>query len=178
MCEWKQGTGSSNRLDFIHPVMASSTDPGAVTTARLRAQNPGVWNTPAEWHSTVGSTVAGAVCNPACPNLTSTGESLLPLFSRLKRSRSIYQDEPRRPVIVIGTRDIDDALTALECPLLPLSHRLPWCGVAVSRYAAWRYAACQLRPADSLHWRPALDQPDPVLGKLAGAISSVEPRLR
>ena len=67
------GAGSSNRLDFIHPVMASSTNPGAVATARLRAQNPGVWNTPSQWHSTVGTTVAGAVCNPACPNLTTTG---------------------------------------------------------------------------------------------------------
>ena len=67
------GAGSSNRLDFIHPVMASTTNPGAVATARLRAQNPGVWNTPAQWHSTVGTTVAGAVCNPDCPNLTTTG---------------------------------------------------------------------------------------------------------
>ena len=67
------GAGSSNRLDFIHPVMASTTNPGAVAVARLRAQNPGTWNVPSQWHSTVGKTVAGAVCNPDCPNLTATG---------------------------------------------------------------------------------------------------------
>jgi hypothetical protein len=27
------GAGSSNRIEFIHPVMASSTNPGAVATA-------------------------------------------------------------------------------------------------------------------------------------------------
>ena len=53
--------------------MASSTNPGAVATARLRAQNPGTWNRPSKWPGHVGSTVAGAVCNPDCPNLTSTG---------------------------------------------------------------------------------------------------------
>lgn len=67
------GAGSSNRLGFIHPVMASSTNPGAVATARLRAQNPGTWNRGSEWPGHVGSTVAGAVCNPDCPNITSTG---------------------------------------------------------------------------------------------------------
>ena len=35
------GAGSSNRIGFIHPVMASTTNPGAVATARLRAQNKG-----------------------------------------------------------------------------------------------------------------------------------------
>ena len=54
--------------------MASTTNPGAVATARLRAQNPGTWGNAANWHSTVGKTVAGAVCNPdGCPNLTKTG---------------------------------------------------------------------------------------------------------
>ena len=54
--------------------MASTTNPGAVATARLRAQNPGTWGFAANWHSTVGKTVAGAVCNPdGCPNLTKTG---------------------------------------------------------------------------------------------------------
>lgn len=68
------GAGSSNRLSFIHPVMASSTDPGAVATARLRAQNPGTWGRPAEWKQTVGRVVSGAVCAPDnCPNLTTTG---------------------------------------------------------------------------------------------------------
>ena len=67
------GAGSSNRLAFIHPVMASTTNPGAVATARLRASNPGVWNRPAQWHQNVGVTVAGAVCKPACPNLTTAG---------------------------------------------------------------------------------------------------------
>ena len=67
------GAGSSNRLAFIHPVMASTTNPGAVATARLRAQNPGTWGVPAQWHSTVGRTVSGAVCSPDCPNLTATG---------------------------------------------------------------------------------------------------------
>ena len=47
------GAGSSNRLSFIHPVMASSTNPGAVATARLRAQNPGAWNRNVNWHSKV-----------------------------------------------------------------------------------------------------------------------------
>ena len=67
------GAGSSNHLAFIHPVMASTTNPGAVATARLRAQNPGVWNRPSEWPGHVGATVAGAVCDPPCPNLTTTG---------------------------------------------------------------------------------------------------------
>ena len=54
--------------------MASTTNPGAVATARLRAQNPGTWGAAPNWHSTVGKTVAGAVCNPdGCPNLTKTG---------------------------------------------------------------------------------------------------------
>jgi hypothetical protein len=53
--------------------MASTTNPGAVATARLRAQNPGVWNRPAEWKQSVGTAVAGAVCKPACPNLTVSG---------------------------------------------------------------------------------------------------------
>lgn len=67
------GAGSSNRIEFIHPVMASFTNPGAVATARLRAQNPGVWNRPSQWPGHVGSTVPGAVCDPPCPNLTTTG---------------------------------------------------------------------------------------------------------
>ena len=67
------GAGSSNRLDFIHPVMASTTNPGAVATARLRAQNPGTWNRPSHWPGSVGRTVAGAACSPACDNLTTTG---------------------------------------------------------------------------------------------------------
>lgn len=68
------GAGSSNRLAFMHPVMASSTNPGAVATARLRAQNPGTWGNNVNWHSSVGRTVAGAVCMPDnCPNLTTTG---------------------------------------------------------------------------------------------------------
>jgi hypothetical protein len=67
------GAGSSNRLEFIHPVMASTTNPGAIATARLRAQNPGTWNRGAKWPGHVGSTVAGAVCMPDCPNLTTTG---------------------------------------------------------------------------------------------------------
>ena len=54
-------------------MMASATNPGAVATARLRAQNPGTWNRPSAWPGHVGSTVAGAVCDPACPNLTTTG---------------------------------------------------------------------------------------------------------
>ena len=60
------GAGSSNRLGFIHPVMAFSTDPGAVATARLRAQNPGTFNRESDWPGHVGSTVAGAVCMPNC----------------------------------------------------------------------------------------------------------------
>ena len=68
------GAGSSNRLAFMHPVMASSTNPGAVATARLRAQNPGTWGNNVNWHSSVGHTVAGAVClSNNCPNLTLTG---------------------------------------------------------------------------------------------------------
>ena len=67
------GAGSSNHVEFIHPVMASSTNPGAVATARLRAQNPGTWNRPSHWPGHVGATVPGAVCDPECPNLTSTG---------------------------------------------------------------------------------------------------------
>jgi hypothetical protein len=67
------GAGSSNRLDFIHPVMASTTNPGAVATARMRAQNPGTWNRPSQWPGHVGATVAGAECQPNCPNLTTTG---------------------------------------------------------------------------------------------------------
>lgn len=68
------GAGSSNRLAFIHPVMASATNPGAVATARLRAQNPGTWGHNVNWKSTVGRTVSGAVCLPdGCPNLTSSG---------------------------------------------------------------------------------------------------------
>jgi hypothetical protein len=70
------GAGSSNRLDFIRPVMASTTNPGAVATARLRAQNPGTWGHDPNWHSQVGRTVAGAPCYPdGCPNLTTTGFS-------------------------------------------------------------------------------------------------------
>ena len=67
------GAGSSNRVEFIHPVMASTTNPGAVATARLRATNPGTWNSPSHWPGSVGRTVAGAVCNPSCPNLTTHG---------------------------------------------------------------------------------------------------------
>lgn len=68
------GAGSSNRLAFIHPVMASTTNPGAVATARLRAQNPGAWGLNPRWPGSVGRTVVGAVCLPdGCPNLTSTG---------------------------------------------------------------------------------------------------------
>ena len=53
--------------------MASTTNPGAIATARMRAQNPGVWNRPSAWPGHVGSTIAGAVCDPECPNLTETG---------------------------------------------------------------------------------------------------------
>jgi hypothetical protein len=54
--------------------MASTTNPGAVATARLRAQNAGTWGNNPNWHSTVGRTVAGAVCMPDnCPNFTTTG---------------------------------------------------------------------------------------------------------
>ena len=67
------GAGSSNHLDFIHPVMASTTNPGAVATARLRAQNPGVWNRGNDWPGKVGRTVPAAMCIPDCPNLTTTG---------------------------------------------------------------------------------------------------------
>jgi hypothetical protein len=67
------GAGSSNRLPFIHPVMASSTNPGAVATARLRAQNPGTWGNNPRWPGSVGHTVAGAVCLPGGCNLTATG---------------------------------------------------------------------------------------------------------
>ena len=68
------GAGSSNRLSFIRPVMASSTNPGAVATARLRAQNQGAWGRDVNWDSSVGRTVAGAPCFPdGCPNLTATG---------------------------------------------------------------------------------------------------------
>eukprot|EP00035_Acanthoeca_spectabilis_P023068 m.447466 g.447466 ORF g.447466 m.447466 type:complete len:1040 (+) comp19521_c0_seq1:73-3192(+) len=67
------GAGSSNRLSFIHPVMASTTNPGAVATAQLRAQNPGTWGYNARWAGQVGHTVAGAACHPNCPNLTTTG---------------------------------------------------------------------------------------------------------
>ena len=68
------GAGSSNRLAFVRPVMASTTNPGAVATARLRAQNAGTWGHDVNWHSSVGRTVAGAPCYPdGCPNLTSTG---------------------------------------------------------------------------------------------------------
>lgn len=68
------GAGSSNRLPFIHPVMASATNPGAVTTARLRAQNPGAWGRNAPWPGSVGHGIVGATCLPDnCPNLTTTG---------------------------------------------------------------------------------------------------------
>ncbi len=64
------GTGSSNRIDFMHPIIASTTNPGAVATARLRAQNPGTWNRPSAWPGHVGATIAGAVCDPSCPNIS------------------------------------------------------------------------------------------------------------
>jgi hypothetical protein len=67
------GAGSSNRLAFIHPVMASTTNPGAVATARLRAQNPGVWDRGNDWPGKVGHTIPAAMCIPSCPNLTTTG---------------------------------------------------------------------------------------------------------
>ena len=69
------GAGSSNHLDFIHPVMASTTNPGAVATARLRAQNPGTWNhnNSQSWPGIVGHTKPDAACIPDCPNLTTTG---------------------------------------------------------------------------------------------------------
>jgi len=67
------GAGSSNRIEFIHPVMASTTNPGAVATARLRAQNKGTWDRHPHWPGRVGSTVPGAECDPECPNLTATG---------------------------------------------------------------------------------------------------------
>lgn len=53
--------------------MASTTNPGAVATARLRAQNPGTWGNNPGWPGSVGHTVAGAVCMPDCPNFTTTG---------------------------------------------------------------------------------------------------------
>lgn len=67
------GAGSSNRIEFIHPVMASATNPGALATAHLRAQNPGTWNRKPHWPGHVGATVPGAECVPECPNLTATG---------------------------------------------------------------------------------------------------------
>ena len=68
------GAGSSNRLEFIHPVMASTTNPGAIATARLRAQNAGTWGRDVRWPGVVGKTVSGAQCLPDnCPNLTTTG---------------------------------------------------------------------------------------------------------
>ena len=67
------GAGSSNHLAFIHPVMASTTNPGAVATARLRAQSPLTWGATTPWPGVVGHTVAAAQCEPACPNLTTTG---------------------------------------------------------------------------------------------------------
>jgi hypothetical protein len=67
------GAGSSNRLAFIHPVIASTTNPGAVATARLRAQNPGTWGANPRWPGVVGRSTPGAVCMPDCPNLTATG---------------------------------------------------------------------------------------------------------
>jgi hypothetical protein len=60
------GAGSSNRLAFIHPVMASTTNPGAVATARLRAQNPGTWGANPRWPGSVGHSTPGAVCMPDC----------------------------------------------------------------------------------------------------------------
>lgn len=68
------GAGSSNHLSFIHPVMASTTNPGAVATARLRAQSPGTWGLTTPWPGVVGHTVAAAPCAPdGCPNFTATG---------------------------------------------------------------------------------------------------------
>ena len=68
------GAGSSNHLAFIHPVIASSTNPGAVATARLRAQSPLTWGSTTPWPGVVGHTVAAAQCAPDnCPNLTTTG---------------------------------------------------------------------------------------------------------
>ena len=68
------GAGSSNHLAFIHPVMASTTNPGAVATARIRAQSPLTWGTTTPWPGVVGHTVAAAQCAPDnCPNLTTTG---------------------------------------------------------------------------------------------------------
>ena len=68
------GAGSSNHLAFIRPVMAFSTNPGAVATARLRAQSPLTWGATTPWPGVVGHTVAAAQCAPDnCPNLTATG---------------------------------------------------------------------------------------------------------
>ena len=54
--------------------MASTTNPGAVATARLRAQNPGTWGRNSRWPGSVGRTVPAAMCLPdGCPNLTATG---------------------------------------------------------------------------------------------------------
>ena len=68
------GAPSSNRLAFVHPVMASTTNPGAVATARLRATNAGTWGRNPRWPGSVGHTSPGAVCLPdGCPNFTTTG---------------------------------------------------------------------------------------------------------
>ena len=68
------GAGSSNHLAFIHPVMASTTNPGAVATARLRAQSPLTWGATTPWPGVVGHTAAAAQCEPdGCPNFTATG---------------------------------------------------------------------------------------------------------
>ena len=54
--------------------MAFSTNPGAVATARLRAQSPLTWGPTTPWPGVVGHAVASAQCAPdGCPNLTATG---------------------------------------------------------------------------------------------------------
>jgi len=56
------GAGSSNRIEFIHPIMAWSTNPGAVAAARLRAQSKGTFGNAPHWPGSVGRIAAGAVC--------------------------------------------------------------------------------------------------------------------
>jgi hypothetical protein len=54
--------------------MASTTNPGAVATARLRAQTPGTWGQDVRWPGSVGHTVAGAPCYPdGCPGMAAGG---------------------------------------------------------------------------------------------------------
>ena len=58
------GAGSSNRVEFIKPYIASVTNPALVKMMQERASNPGVWNHAKTVHEkgSVGTIVASAAC--------------------------------------------------------------------------------------------------------------------